>query len=48
MHTYSNYIAGADVPALIDALADGLARIGTAPRHRAVLTAAAPRLELSV
>jgi DNA/RNA-binding domain of Phe-tRNA-synthetase-like protein len=40
--------AGADVPALIDALADGLARIGSAPRHRAVLTAAAPRLELAV
>jgi DNA/RNA-binding domain of Phe-tRNA-synthetase-like protein len=40
--------AGADVPALIDALADGLARIGTAPRHRAVLTAAGPRLELAV
>ncbi|HXA95471.1 MAG TPA: phenylalanine--tRNA ligase beta subunit-related protein [Candidatus Dormibacteraeota bacterium] len=40
--------AGADVPALVDALADGLARTWGAPRQRAVLTATAPRLELAV
>jgi DNA/RNA-binding domain of Phe-tRNA-synthetase-like protein len=37
--------AGADVPALIDALAGSLEGLWGAPRHRAVLTAAAPRLE---
>ena len=37
--------AGADVPALIEALADGVDGLWGAPRHRAVLTAAAPRLE---
>ncbi|HSE03743.1 MAG TPA: phenylalanine--tRNA ligase beta subunit-related protein [Methylomirabilota bacterium] len=37
--------AGADVPALIDALAGGLETLWGAPRHRVVLTAAAPRLE---
>jgi DNA/RNA-binding domain of Phe-tRNA-synthetase-like protein len=39
--------AGADVPALIDALAASLAGCWGTPRHRAVLTAAAPRLEFS-
>jgi DNA/RNA-binding domain of Phe-tRNA-synthetase-like protein len=38
--------AGADVPALIDALAGSLEGLWGAPRRRAVLTAAAPRLEL--
>jgi len=33
------------VPALIDALAGSLEGLWGAPRHRAVLTAAAPRLE---
>ena len=37
--------AGADVPALIDALAGSLEGVWGAPRHRAVLSAAAPRLE---
>jgi DNA/RNA-binding domain of Phe-tRNA-synthetase-like protein len=37
--------AGVDVPALIDALAGGLEALWGAPRHRVVLTAAAPRLE---
>lgn len=37
--------AGVDVPALIEALAGGLATLWGAPRHRAVLTATAPRLE---
>lgn len=40
--------AGADVPALIDALAGSLAGLWGAPRHRAVLSAAAPRLEFAV
>jgi len=40
--------AGVDVPALIEALAGGLATLWGAPRHRAVLTAAAPRLEFEV
>jgi DNA/RNA-binding domain of Phe-tRNA-synthetase-like protein len=40
--------AGADVPALIDALAGSLTALWGAPRHRAVLTAAAPRLEFAV
>lgn len=39
--------AGADVPALIDALAAALAGVWGAPRHRAVLTASAPRLEIA-
>jgi DNA/RNA-binding domain of Phe-tRNA-synthetase-like protein len=39
--------AGADVPALLDALATALADVWGAPRHRAVLTAAAPRLEIA-
>ena len=37
--------AGADVPVLIEALAGSIAALWGAPRHRAVLTAAAPRLE---
>lgn len=37
--------AGADVPALIEALGAGLEELWGAPRHRAVLTVAAPRLE---
>ncbi len=37
--------AGADVPALIEALAESVDGLWGAPRHRAVLTAAAPRLE---
>ena len=37
--------AGTDVPALIEALAGSLDGLWGAPRHRAVLTAAAPRLE---
>ncbi|HEY7435998.1 MAG TPA: phenylalanine--tRNA ligase beta subunit-related protein [Methylomirabilota bacterium] len=37
--------AGADVPDLIEALAGSLGGLWGAPRHRAVLTAAAPRLE---
>lgn len=37
--------AGADVAALIEALAQGVASRWGAPRHSAVLTAAAPRLE---
>jgi DNA/RNA-binding domain of Phe-tRNA-synthetase-like protein len=36
-----------DVPALIDALSGHLAGLWGAPRHRAVLTAAAPRLEFA-
>jgi len=39
--------AGADVPALLDALATTVAGVGGAPRHRTVLTAAAPRLEIT-
>jgi DNA/RNA-binding domain of Phe-tRNA-synthetase-like protein len=39
--------AGADVPALLDALAGLLTPLWGAPRHRAVLTAAAPRLEFA-
>jgi DNA/RNA-binding domain of Phe-tRNA-synthetase-like protein len=38
--------AGADVPTLIDALATALAGVWGAPRHRGVLTASAPRLEI--
>jgi DNA/RNA-binding domain of Phe-tRNA-synthetase-like protein len=38
--------AGVDVPALVDALAESLAGPWGVPRRRAVLTAAAPRLEL--
>ena len=39
--------AAADVPALLDALASGIAALwGAPPRGRAVLTAASPRLEL--
>lgn len=37
--------AGVDIPALIDALAGSLEHLWGGPRHRAVLTAAAPRLE---
>lgn len=37
--------AGADIPTLVDALARDIERLWGAPRHRAVLTAAAPRLE---
>jgi DNA/RNA-binding domain of Phe-tRNA-synthetase-like protein len=37
--------AAADVPALIEALGGGLEGLWGAPRHRAVLTAAMPRLE---
>ena len=40
--------AGADVPALIDALAGDIAGLWGAPRHRAVLAATAPRLEFQV
>jgi DNA/RNA-binding domain of Phe-tRNA-synthetase-like protein len=40
--------AGADVPALLEALAGGLDGLWGAPRHRVVLTAAAPRLEFEV
>jgi DNA/RNA-binding domain of Phe-tRNA-synthetase-like protein len=40
--------AGADVPALIEALAEGLEGLWGPPRHRAVLTASAPRLEFAV
>jgi DNA/RNA-binding domain of Phe-tRNA-synthetase-like protein len=36
--------ASTDVPALLDALTEALAGTGPAPRHRAVLTASAPRL----
>jgi DNA/RNA-binding domain of Phe-tRNA-synthetase-like protein len=39
--------AGADVPALIDALAGALTGVWGAPRHRAVLTASTPRLEIA-
>ena len=39
--------AAADVPALIDALAAALGGVWGAPRHRAVLTASAPRLEIA-
>ncbi len=39
--------APADVPALIEALSGHLAGLWGAPRHRAVLTAAAPRLEFA-
>ena len=39
--------ASADVPALIDALAAALGGVWGAPRHRAVLTASAPRLEIA-
>ena len=39
--------AATDVPALIDALSEQLAGPWGAPRHRAVLTAAAPRLEFA-
>jgi DNA/RNA-binding domain of Phe-tRNA-synthetase-like protein len=37
--------AGDDVPALVDVLARSIGALWGAPRHRAVLTAAAPRLE---
>jgi DNA/RNA-binding domain of Phe-tRNA-synthetase-like protein len=40
--------AATDVPALLDALAGALANVWGAPHQRAVLTAAAPRLELAV
>jgi DNA/RNA-binding domain of Phe-tRNA-synthetase-like protein len=40
--------AGADVPALIDALAAALTGVWGAPRHRALLTASVPRLEIAV
>ena len=39
--------ASTDVPALIDALATHLGGLWGAPRHRAVLTAGAPRLEFA-
>ena len=39
--------AAADVPALIDALAGALTGVWGAPRHRAVLTASTPRLEIA-
>ena len=39
--------AGADVPALLDALDTTVAGVWGAPRHRTVLTAAAPRLEIT-
>ena len=38
--------AAADVPALIDALAEHIADLWGAPRQRAVLTAASPQIEL--
>jgi DNA/RNA-binding domain of Phe-tRNA-synthetase-like protein len=37
--------AGADVPALVDDLARSIAALWSAPTHRAMLTAASPRLE---
>jgi DNA/RNA-binding domain of Phe-tRNA-synthetase-like protein len=40
--------AATDVPALLDALAGDIATRWTAPRARAVLTAASPRLEFSI
>jgi DNA/RNA-binding domain of Phe-tRNA-synthetase-like protein len=39
--------AAADVPALIDALAEGIAATWSAPRQLAILTTATPRLEFS-
>jgi DNA/RNA-binding domain of Phe-tRNA-synthetase-like protein len=40
--------AGADVPALLDALAQSLPALGSTLRERAILTAAAPRLDFAV
>lgn len=40
--------AAADVPALIDALAEGITALWAAPRRRAVLTVDQPRLEFAV
>jgi DNA/RNA-binding domain of Phe-tRNA-synthetase-like protein len=40
--------APADVPALIDALAEGITALWSAPRYRAILTAITPRLEFSL
>lgn len=40
--------AAVDVSALIDALARGVTALWSVPRHRAILTAATPRLEFSV
>lgn len=40
--------ASDDVPALIDALAQGITALWSAPRYKAILTAAAPRLEFSL
>ncbi len=40
--------AAVDVPALITALAEGITTLWPAPRQRAVLTAASPRLEFTV
>jgi DNA/RNA-binding domain of Phe-tRNA-synthetase-like protein len=40
--------AGADVPALLDALAHELAALGSTLRARTILTAAAPRLDFAV
>jgi DNA/RNA-binding domain of Phe-tRNA-synthetase-like protein len=40
--------AAEDVPALIDALAQALTTLGTAPQERAILTSSQPRLEFSL
>ncbi len=40
--------AGADVPALVDALAGSITGLWGASRHRALLTAAVPRLEFQI
>jgi DNA/RNA-binding domain of Phe-tRNA-synthetase-like protein len=40
--------AGAAVPALLDALAQNLPALGSTLRERAMLTAAAPRLDFAV
>jgi DNA/RNA-binding domain of Phe-tRNA-synthetase-like protein len=40
--------ANVDVPALIDALVVGITALGSAPRQKAILTAAIPRLEFSI
>lgn len=37
--------AAADIPALIEALAQGITTLWLAPQHRAILTASEPRLE---
>ena len=40
--------ANVDVPALIDALVEGITALWSAPRQKAILTAAMPRLEFSI